>query len=54
MTVCDFGNFRYGQNPNSRIGSLMGAILAMKHYQNTFHTGLDGPKVSLVTSLYTV
>ncbi|GFF31343.1 lactose permease [Aspergillus udagawae] len=39
---------------NGYDGSLMGAILAMKHYQNTFHTGLDGPKVSLVTSLYTV
>lgn len=39
---------------NGYDGSLMGAILAMKHYQNTFHTGLAGPKVSLVTSLYTV
>jgi hypothetical protein len=53
MMVCGL-EFLSWHDPNSRIGSLMGAILAMKHYQNTFHTGLDGPKVSLVTSLYTV
>ncbi|KAL3480986.1 general substrate transporter [Aspergillus californicus] len=39
---------------NGYDGSLMGAVLAMDHYQNTFHTGMDGPKVSVVTSLYTV
>ena len=32
----------------------MGSILAMDHYQEVFNTGMDGPKVSLVTSLYTV
>lgn len=32
----------------------MGSILAMDHYQNVFNTGMDGPKVSVVTSLYTV
>lgn len=32
----------------------MGSILAMDHYQNVFKTGMDGPKVSVVTSLYTV
>lgn len=35
-------------------GSLMGSILAMDHYQDVFNTGMDGPKVSVVTSLYTV
>ena len=32
----------------------MGSILAMDHYQDVFNTGMDGPKVSVVTSLYTV
>lgn len=32
----------------------MGAALAMKYFQDTFHTGLSGQKVSVVTSLYTV
>jgi hypothetical protein len=32
----------------------MGAVLAMDHYQATFKTGMDGPEVSVVTSLYTV
>ncbi|KAL2865911.1 putative MFS lactose permease [Aspergillus lucknowensis] len=39
---------------NGYDGSLMGAILAMDHYQNVFHTGKDGSQVSVVTSLYTV
>ncbi|CAG8057426.1 unnamed protein product [Penicillium salamii] len=39
---------------NGYDGSLMGSILAMDHYQDVFNTGMDGPKVSLVTSLYTV
>ncbi|KGO67789.1 Major facilitator superfamily domain, general substrate transporter [Penicillium italicum] len=39
---------------NGYDGSLMGSILAMDHYQNVFKTGMDGSKVSLVTSLYTV
>ena len=39
---------------NDSSGSLMGSILAMDHYQNVFNTGMDGPKVSVVTSLYTV
>lgn len=32
----------------------MGSVFAMDHYQATFHTGKTGPKVSVVTSLYTV
>jgi hypothetical protein len=36
------------------IGSLMGAVFAMDHYQATFNTGMTGQKVSVVTSLYTV
>ncbi|KAL4922051.1 general substrate transporter [Aspergillus aurantiobrunneus] len=39
---------------NGYDGSLMGAVLAMDHYQYTFNTGLTGSKVSVVTSLYTV
>ncbi|KAL4954469.1 general substrate transporter [Aspergillus filifer] len=39
---------------NGYDGSLMGAVMAMNHYQLTFNTGLTGPKVSVVTSLYTV
>ncbi|KAJ5794055.1 Major facilitator superfamily domain general substrate transporter [Penicillium paradoxum] len=39
---------------NGYDGSLMGSILAMDHYQDVFKTGMDGPKVSVVTSLYTV
>ncbi|GES60017.1 MFS lactose permease [Aspergillus terreus] len=39
---------------NGYDGSLMGSVLAMDHYQKVFNTGMDGPKVSLVTSLYTV
>ncbi|KAL2817913.1 general substrate transporter [Aspergillus cavernicola] len=39
---------------NGYDGSLMGSVLAMDHYQNVFNTGMDGPKVSVVTSLYTV
>jgi hypothetical protein len=32
----------------------MSAILAMDHFQNTFHSGTTGIKVSLIFSLYTV
>lgn len=32
----------------------MGAALAMDYFQSTFHTGLSGEKVSVVTALYTV
>ncbi|KAF9892246.1 hypothetical protein FE257_002023 [Aspergillus nanangensis] len=39
---------------NGYDGSLMGSVLAMDHYQAKFKTGMDGPQVSLVTSLYTV
>ncbi|KAJ5449986.1 uncharacterized protein N7458_006435 [Penicillium daleae] len=39
---------------NGYDGSLMGSVLAMDNYQNVFHTGLTGEKVSVVTSLYTV
>ncbi|KAJ6013421.1 hypothetical protein N7540_008012 [Penicillium herquei] len=39
---------------NGYDGSLMSSIESMKHYQDVFHTGLTGTKVSVVTSLYTV
>ncbi|KAL4737119.1 general substrate transporter [Aspergillus similis] len=39
---------------NGYDGSLMGAVFAMDHFQATFHTGMTGSKVSVVTSLYTV
>jgi len=39
---------------NGYDGSLMGSVLAMSHYQDVFHTGTDGQKVSVVVSLYTV
>ncbi|KAJ5291796.1 hypothetical protein N7478_001047 [Penicillium angulare] len=39
---------------NGYDGSLMSSILAMDHYQDVFHVGLTGEKVSVVTSLYTV
>ena len=32
----------------------MGSVLSMEQYQNVFHVGLTGEKVSVVTSLYTV
>jgi hypothetical protein len=32
----------------------MTAIIAMPHFQNTFHTGTVGPQVAVVFSLYTV
>lgn len=32
----------------------MGAIIAMKPFQNTFGTGLTGEKISIITSLYSV
>ncbi|EPS25673.1 hypothetical protein POX_c04047 [Penicillium oxalicum] len=39
---------------NGYDGSLMGSVLSMEQYQNVFHVGLTGEKVSVVTSLYTV
>ncbi|WVW87123.1 hypothetical protein I302_109180 [Kwoniella bestiolae CBS 10118] len=39
---------------NGYDGSLMTAVLAMPHFQNTFHSGTTGPKVSVIFSLYTV
>lgn len=32
----------------------MGAIIAMKPFQNTFDTGLTGEKIAIITSLYSV
>lgn len=32
----------------------MGAIIAMKPFQNTFNTGLTGEKIAIITSLYSV
>ncbi|CAK7199150.1 hypothetical protein SEUCBS139899_001822 [Sporothrix eucalyptigena] len=39
---------------NGYDGSLMTAVLAMPHFQNTFNSGTTGTKVSLIFSLYTV
>ncbi|WWD22920.1 hypothetical protein CI109_107415 [Kwoniella shandongensis] len=39
---------------NGYDGSLMTAVLAMPHFQNTFHSGTTGTKVSVIFSLYTV
>ncbi|KAI1268083.1 putative MFS lactose permease [Xylariaceae sp. FL1019] len=39
---------------NGYDGSLLTGIIAMKQFQNVFHTGDDGPTVSLLFSLYTV
>lgn len=39
---------------NGYDGSLMGSITAMKHFEDTFHSGLTGHKVSVMTSLYSV
>ncbi|KAK4167157.1 putative transporter [Cladorrhinum sp. PSN259] len=39
---------------NGYDGSLMTSILAMKHFQNTFHSGDTGSTVSVIFSLYTV
>jgi hypothetical protein len=32
----------------------MGSIYAMKHFKETFGTGLDGVEVAIITSLYSV
>lgn len=32
----------------------MGAIIAMKPFQDTFDTGLTGEKIAIITSLYSV
>lgn len=39
---------------NGYDGSLMTSILAMKHFQDTFHSGTTGSTVSVIFSLYTV
>lgn len=39
---------------NGYDGSLMSAILAMKHFQSTFGSGLVGQKTSLLSALYSV
>ncbi|KAL0475083.1 MFS lactose permease [Neurospora intermedia] len=39
---------------NGYDGSLMTGIIAMDKFQNQFHTGDTGPKVSVIFSLYTV
>ncbi|ORY28829.1 lactose permease [Naematelia encephala] len=39
---------------NGYDGSLMTAILAMPHFQDTFHSGTTGTKVSVIFSLYTI
>ncbi|KAL1848913.1 hypothetical protein VTK73DRAFT_9984 [Phialemonium thermophilum] len=39
---------------NGYDGSLMTSVLAMDHFQKTFHSGTTGPKVSVIFSLYTV
>lgn len=39
---------------NGYDGSLMGSIIAMKPFQDTFDTTLSGEKVAIITSLYSV
>lgn len=39
---------------NGYDGSLMGSIIAMKPFQDTFGTGLAGERVAIITSLYSV
>ncbi|CAD6586862.1 MAG: hypothetical protein TREMPRED_004571 [Tremellales sp. Tagirdzhanova-0007] len=39
---------------NGYDSSLLAGILSMPHFQDTFKTGIDGSKVSLIASLYTV
>lgn len=39
---------------NGYDGSLMTALIAMPYFQDTFKSGTDGPKVSLIFSMYTV
>ncbi|KAK0630288.1 general substrate transporter [Bombardia bombarda] len=39
---------------NGYDGSLMTSIIAMDHFQNTFHTGTVGTQVAIIFSLYTV
>ncbi|GFZ48442.1 hypothetical protein JCM24511_06190 [Saitozyma sp. JCM 24511] len=39
---------------NGYDGTLLTGILSMPHFQSTFKTGVDGPKVSLIACLYTV
>jgi hypothetical protein len=39
---------------NGYDGSLMTAILAMPHFQDTFNSGTTGIQVSVIFSLYTV
>jgi hypothetical protein len=39
---------------NGYDGTLLTGILSMPHFQATFKTGVDGPKVSLIACLYTV
>jgi len=39
---------------NGYDGSLLTGILSMPYFQSTFHSGITGPKVSLIASLYTV
>ena len=36
------------------LGSLLTGIVAMKQFQNVFHSGTTGPTVSVLFSLYTV
>ncbi|KAI5861407.1 general substrate transporter [Durotheca rogersii] len=39
---------------NGYDGSLLTGVIAMQHFQNTFHSGTTGPSVSVMFSLYTV
>jgi hypothetical protein len=39
---------------NGYDGSLMTSLIAMDWFQNTFHSGKTGEKVSVIFSLYTV
>jgi hypothetical protein len=39
---------------NGYDSSLLAGMLPMEYFQNAFHTGTSGPKVSLIACLYTV
>ena len=39
---------------NGYDGSLFSGILSMPYFQSTFQSDIEGPKVSLIASLYTV
>jgi hypothetical protein len=45
---------RQNTNEHRPLGSLLTGIIAMEQFQDVFHSGTEGPTVSLLFSLYTV